>query len=119
MFTESRHELNKGALRRLNQSARGPDETAKLGCLTRCDIWKRFGDKRVRTAGLTGAIRALYQLSYIPVGGLFRRRDGLSHILFFHVKKRLPLPDNLLDFIIPGLENYLLTSASQKVALLL
>ena len=29
---------------------------------------EKFGDKRVRTAGLTGAIRALYQLSYIPAG---------------------------------------------------
>lgn len=28
---------------------------------------KKFGDKGIRTPGLTGAIRALYQLSYIPI----------------------------------------------------
>lgn len=27
---------------------------------------KKFGDMGIRTPGLTGAIRALYQLSYIP-----------------------------------------------------
>jgi hypothetical protein len=27
----------------------------------------RIGDKGIRTPGLTGAIRALYQLSYIPI----------------------------------------------------
>jgi hypothetical protein len=34
-------------------------------------IVKLGGDKRVRTAGLTGAIRALYQLSYIPFDEAF------------------------------------------------
>ena len=27
---------------------------------------EKLGDKGIRTPGLTGAIRALYQLSYIP-----------------------------------------------------
>ncbi len=30
-----------------------------------------IGDKGIRTPDLTGAIRALYQLSYIPIKGTF------------------------------------------------
>lgn len=59
-------------MRPCDQRGSQVERTAKLSlgvippAVCNLESWRKIGDMGIRTPGLTGAIRALYQLSYIP-----------------------------------------------------